>query len=117
MIDDSLYVYKHECVKGGDDHYASISAASILAKVERDKYIIEMCKEYPELNTFYNLEKNKGYGAKVHLEGIKKYGITKWHRKSFGSCKTANEIIIKKRIIFYSNIILICLKFYLLKHF
>lgn len=97
MIDDSLYVYKHECVKGGDDHYASISAASILAKVERDKYIIEMCKEYPELNTFYNLEKNKGYGAKVHLEGIKKYGITKWHRKSFGSCKTANEIIIKKK--------------------
>ena len=97
MIDDSLYVYNHECVKGGDDHFATISAASILAKVERDNYIIEMCKEYPDLNTFYNLEKNKGYGAKVHLEGIKKYGITKWHRKSFGSCKTANEIIIKKK--------------------
>lgn len=97
MIDDALYVYNHECVKGGDDEYASISAASILAKVERDKYIVEMCQEYPELNTFYNLEKNKGYGAKVHLEGIKNYGITKWHRKSFGCCKTANEIIIKKK--------------------
>ena len=97
MIEDSLYVYNHECVKGGDNQYATISAASILAKVERDNYIIEMCKEYPDLNTFYNLEKNKGYGAKLHLEGINKYGITKWHRKSFGLCKTSNEIIIKKK--------------------
>ena len=97
MIDETLYAYNHECVKGGDNEYASISAASILAKVERDKYIIDMCQEYPELITLYNLEKNKGYGAKAHLEGIKKHGITKWHRKSFGICKTSNEIIIKKK--------------------
>ena len=84
MIDETLYAYNHECVKGGDNEYASISTASILAKVERDKYIIDMCQEYPELITLYNLEKNKGYGAKAHLEGIKKHGITKWHRKSFG---------------------------------
>ena len=77
----------HTCVKGGDNIYSCIAAASILAKVERDKYIDDLCKKHPELIEHYNINSNKGYGAKVHIEGIKKYGITQWHRKSFGICK------------------------------
>jgi ribonuclease HII len=77
----------HECIKGGDNEYCSIAAASILAKVERDKYIDELCKKYPELIEKYGIDTNKGYGAQKHINGIKKYGITKWHRKSFGICK------------------------------
>jgi ribonuclease HII len=77
----------HSCVKGGDNVYSSIAAASILAKVERDKYIEALCEEHPDLQEHYSIGSNKGYGAKVHIDGIKKYGITKWHRKSFGICK------------------------------
>lgn len=77
----------HTCVKGGDNIYSSIAAASIIAKVERDEYIEKLCEENPELIEKYNIQSNKGYGAKVHIEGIKKYGITPWHRKSFGICK------------------------------
>jgi ribonuclease HII len=74
-------------IEGGDNKYTSIAAASILAKVERDKYILELCEKYPILNEYYFIDKNKGYGTKKHLDGIKKYGITKWHRKTFGICK------------------------------
>jgi ribonuclease HII len=77
----------HITVTGGDNTYASIAAASILAKVERDNYIDELCREHPELAEHYELHKNKGYGAKKHLDGIKEYGITAWHRKSFAPCK------------------------------
>lgn len=87
---DKFRPYKdipHKCIEGGDDWYASIAAASILAKVERDLYIEKLCLENPYLNTRYNLNKNKGYGTKEHLEGIRNYGITKWHRKTFGICK------------------------------
>lgn len=77
----------HTCVKGGDNVYSCIAAASILAKVERDKYIDKLCEKHPELIEHYNIQSNKGYGAKVHIEGINKYGITRWHRKSFGICK------------------------------
>jgi ribonuclease HII len=75
------------CIEGGDNLYTPIAAASILAKVERDKYIEKMCDVYPELDEKYGLRKNKGYGTKQHMEGIKKYGTTKWHRKTFGLCK------------------------------
>lgn len=75
------------CIEGGDNKYCSIAAASILAKVERDNYIDELCKKYPELIDKYDLQNNKGYGTKKHIDGIKKYGITEWHRKSFGLCK------------------------------
>jgi len=74
-------------VEGGDNKYASIAAASILAKVERDKYIAELCEENPTLAEHYGIDSNKGYGAKRHLEGIKEHGITIWHRRSFGTCK------------------------------
>jgi ribonuclease HII len=76
------------CVVGGDNKYASIAAASILAKVARDAYIEELCAEYPELSERYCIDSNKGYGAKKHIDGIKEHGITPWHRKTFGICKT-----------------------------
>ena len=87
LCDDSYIQIPHICVEGGDNTYASIAAASILAKVERDEYIMSMCKENPELNAHYDLESNKGYGTKKHMDGIKIHGISKWHRKSFGICK------------------------------
>jgi len=77
----------YTCIIQGDNQYSSIAAASILAKVERDNYIEQLCIEYPTLKEHYNLHSNKGYGTKHHLDGIKKYGITQWHRKSFGICK------------------------------
>jgi ribonuclease HII len=80
----------HLCVEQGDDKYTSIAAASILAKVSRDDYIDELCEQHPELAENYGIDSNKGYGAKKHLEGIKKFGITEWHRKTFGSCKNSS---------------------------
>ena len=77
----------YSTIEGGDNMYASIAAASILAKVSRDEYIMEMCKEHPDLQEKYDLENNKGYGTKKHMDGIREHGISKWHRKSFGICK------------------------------
>jgi ribonuclease HII len=74
-------------VEGGDNKYSSIAAASILAKVARDKYIDDMCDQYPYLSENYGINSNKGYGAKRHIDGIKEHGITVWHRRSFGICK------------------------------
>jgi len=74
-------------IEGGDNKYASIAAASILAKVERDKYIDELCSNNPELSEHYGIDSNKGYGAKRHIDGIKEHGITIWHRRSFAPCK------------------------------
>jgi ribonuclease HII len=74
-------------VEGGDNKYASIAAASILAKVERDKYIDDLCEKHPELSLHYGIDSNKGYGAKRHIDGIKEHGITIWHRRSFAPCK------------------------------
>ena len=71
----------HKCVINGDDTYKSIAAASILAKVERDTYIYDLCDKYDNLDEYYGIHSNKGYGTKKHMEGIKAYGITKWHRK------------------------------------
>jgi len=73
----------HVCVVGGDNKYSSIAAASILAKVERDKYIEDLCVHHPDLVEKYDLANNKGYGTKKHMAGIKEHGITEWHRKSF----------------------------------
>jgi ribonuclease HII len=76
------------CIEGGDDKYTPIAAASILAKVARDKYIEKMCDTYDNLEIFYNLRQNKGYGTSEHIQGIEKNGITEWHRKTFGICKS-----------------------------
>ena len=75
------------CVIDGDNIYKSIAAASILAKTYRDEWIQNLVKENPELEK-YDLRNNKGYGTKRHLDAIKEYGITKWHRKSFGICNS-----------------------------
>jgi ribonuclease HII len=85
--DDQFEQLPHICIEGGDNKYCSIAAASILAKVERDNYIEELCIKEPELIERYDLLNNKGYGTKKHIEGIIKYGITEQHRKSFGLCK------------------------------
>jgi ribonuclease HII len=82
-------------IEKGDAKMMGIAAASILAKVERDEYILCMCLNYPELSTRYGLETNMGYGTKKHMDGIREHGITQWHRKTFGElCKQArmNEI-------------------------
>jgi ribonuclease HII len=82
-----LVTINYETIEGGDNKFTAIAAASILAKVERDKYIEELCKENPELIERYGIDSNKGYGSKKHMDGIKTYGITKWHRRTFGLCK------------------------------
>lgn len=63
----------------GDAKSESIAAASILAKVSRDRYMLEMAEKYPH----YGFEKHKGYGTKLHYEMIEKYGICDIHRKTF----------------------------------
>ena len=63
----------------GDEKIKSIAAASIIAKVSRDLFMIKLSKKYPK----YCWHKNFGYGTKDHLFGLKKYGITKYHRKKF----------------------------------
>ena len=73
----------------GDNAYANIAAASILAKVARDDYVIALCKKYPILATFYGMHEHMGYGTKKHLEAIQKYGITQFHRRTYGCCKDA----------------------------
>lgn len=70
---------KHECIINGDDKFLSIAAASILAKNYRDRYMTKLSKIYSE----YSWETNFGYPTRAHREGIKRYGITKYHRKSF----------------------------------
>jgi ribonuclease HII len=82
-----LEIIKYHTIEGGDGKFTSIAAASILAKVERDCYIEKLCCENPELIERYGIDSNKGYGSKRHMDGIKEYGITKWHRKTFGICK------------------------------
>ncbi|MFW6120818.1 MAG: ribonuclease HII, partial [Petrotogales bacterium] len=68
-----------ECVIAGDSKSASIAAASIIAKVYRDRLMINLDKLYPE----YHYSSNKGYGTKKHLEAIEKYNPTIWHRLTF----------------------------------
>lgn len=67
------------CVVKGDSRCADIAAASVLAKVSRDHYMLEMAEEYPE----YGFERHKGYGTKLHYEAIRKYGPCPIHRPSF----------------------------------
>ena len=88
MKQNTLEQVPHVCIEGGDNKYTSIAAASILAKVARDAYIDELCVLHPELIEKYDLSNNKGYGTKKHMDGISEHGITEWHRRSFGICKT-----------------------------
>jgi len=70
---------EYECIIGGDAKVQSISAASIIAKVTRDRIMVELAKEYPG----YAWESNAGYGTKDHMNAIENLGLTKIHRRTF----------------------------------
>lgn len=82
----------HETIIKGDGKYLSIAAASVLAKTYRDDYMNKIHEEFP----MYNWKQNKGYPTKEHRAAIKKYGITKYHRKSFKLL--ANEVELKLKL-------------------
>ena len=71
--------YKYQCVVKGDATYASIAAASVLAKTYRDEYMRKLAQEYPQ----YGWERNMGYPTKEHVDAIIAHGFTPHHRKSF----------------------------------
>ena len=71
--------YAHVTVVHGDATYASIAAASVLAKTWRDEYMRKIALEYPQ----YGWDRNMGYPTKEHIEAIREYGYTPYHRKSF----------------------------------
>lgn len=88
ILIDAFYIShfnrkKQKAVKDGDQICASISAASIIAKVYRDKLMRKLARKYPG----YGFSKHKGYGTKAHQMTIKKYGLSKIHRKSFDLSK------------------------------
>ena len=74
--------YNFNYIVKGDSKYYSIACASIIAKEYHDEYIKNLCNN-TDLDEKYNLLNNMGYGTAKHIEGIKKYGICKYHRKSF----------------------------------
>ena len=84
ILIDGLYApknikIKYKTIIRGDEKITSIAAASIIAKVSRDLFMIKLSNKYPK----YNWHKNFGYGTTEHLNGLKKYGVTKHHRKKF----------------------------------
>ena len=83
-----MFIIPHVCVTNGDNTYFSIACASILAKVSRDNYIDELCSNEPVYQDKYDWKNNKCYGTVKHIEGIKSYGITELHRKTYGICKS-----------------------------
>ncbi len=91
---DGLFVPKNVKIKcrafvKGDEKITCIAAASIVAKVARDLFMIKLAKKYPK----YSWHKNFGYGTGDHLYGLKKYGVTKHHRKKF---KPIHNILMNK---------------------
>jgi len=81
------YDIPYRYIVKGDAKSQTIAAASILAKVSRDRLMVELDKEYPE----YGFAKHKGYGTKVHCEAIQKYGVLPVHRKSFMTAKVLGK--------------------------
>lgn len=73
------FEFNQETIVKGDSKSAAIAGASILAKVSRDRYMLKLDEEFPQ----YNWKSNAGYLTKEHFEAIDKYGVTKYHRKSF----------------------------------
>ena len=92
LIDGNRFTpYKtipHYCIVEGDALYASIAAASILAKTYRDDYMRKLHHEFPH----YNWHKNKGYGTLEHRKAIEAHGICKYHRRSFNIISTQTEL-------------------------
>ena len=81
----------HTCVVGGDATYTSIACASILAKVEHDYYIENLCQQYPELDSRYHLLSNMGYGSANHMNGLRQFGASQFHRHTFGLCQEVEK--------------------------
>jgi len=82
LVDGNRYsasLCPYECIVGGDDRSMSIAAASIIAKVYRDEWMIGLHEEYP----YYGWDTNVGYPTAKHFKGLQEYGATKWHRQSF----------------------------------
>ncbi len=77
-----------EAIVGGDSSEPAISAASIIAKVARDREMVEMDLQYPG----YGLAKHKGYPTKAHLQALQEHGVTPIHRRSFGPVKRLLEL-------------------------
>jgi len=80
---ESIEGYNLEKIKNGDTYHYSISAASIIAKVSRDRYMRNIALKYP----LYGFERHVGYGTKAHIEAIRRYGICPIHRRSFSPIK------------------------------
>jgi ribonuclease HII len=93
LIDGNRFTpYKkvpHKCIIQGDGLYASIAAASVLAKTYRDDYMKELHRKYPR----YNWAQNKGYATKEHQAALDKYGPCKYHRNSFRLSYSTEELI------------------------
>ena len=83
ITDPEAEVYK---IIEGDSKFLAIAAASILAKVERDRWVLSECDANPDWDTHYGLRSNKGYGTAKHMEGIKTHGVTPLHRMSYAPC-------------------------------
>lgn len=83
QTDPEAEVYK---IIEGDSKFLAIAAASILAKVERDRWVLSECDANPDWDTHYGLRSNKGYGTAKHMEGIKAHGVTPLHRMSYAPC-------------------------------
>lgn len=83
LIDGNQYIpnltIQQACIPQGDKKIKTIAASSIIAKVTRDKMMLEFAEKYPN----YFFEKHKGYGTKIHLESLQKFGPCEIHRKSF----------------------------------
>lgn len=92
LIDGNRFIpYKkvpHQCFVKGDGRFASIAAASILAKTWRDAYMHQLHEEFPQ----YNWKKNKGYGTAEHRKAIEQVGLCKYHRKSFRLLPVQSEL-------------------------
>tara|TARA_Y100001970_G_scaffold12124_1_gene13877 strand:+ start:305 stop:922 length:618 start_codon:yes stop_codon:yes gene_type:complete len=95
LVDGNLspkFKIPHEAIIKGDSISMSIAAASIIAKVERDKFMLNIDKEYPE----YKWKKNKGYGTKDHQNALNANGASKYHRKSFSPIRKILSLSTKK---------------------
>ena len=96
-FDDAEFLLEKAVEFKPDDGDLRMKYASILRKKQKFAKTMEqvniLCDKHPELDEYYGIRSNKGYGSKEHMEGIKKYGLTQWHRKSFGICKTISKTL------------------------
>jgi len=94
LIDGNRFIkYKrvpHRCIIKGDGIYASIAAASILAKTYRDDFMLQLHDEFP----LYAWNSNKGYGTPAHRRAIEQYGLSKYHRKTWRLCAEQPELFL-----------------------